>query len=669
MQSQYIDIILPLPLAGTFTYRIPEDGSIAVGMRVIVPFGHQNYTGIVYRLHNDKPDFEVKPVLEILDEQPILLPLQLTFWEWIAAYYQCTLGEVYNAALPARLKEAKKRKTRTARADLQTGRLQNGTDCKSAPATLNPFQSKAYEEIQKSFEKKNVTLLHGVTSSGKTEIYIHLIQKVLREGKQALYLVPEIALTAQLSTRLRKVFGEDLGIYHSKFSDGERVSVWNKLLNNEYRVILGVRSSIFLPFRDLGLIIIDEEHENTYKQFDPAPRYHARNAATVLASLHGAKTLLGTATPAIETYHNAVNGKYALVELMQRHEDIALPEIIVVDVKELRHKKIMKTPYSPVLLEKIKTALDCGEQVILFQNRRGFSPFLECPACAFVPKCSRCDVSLTYHKSTNRLACHYCGSVYSVPALCPKCKTAPLTMKGIGTERIEMDIEQLFPQARIARMDLDSTARKHSHEQIIRDFEEKKIDILIGTQMISKGLDFENVSVVGVLNADLLLNFPDFRAHERAFQLLTQVSGRAGRKNRRGLVVIQTTEPEHPVIQQVSGNDYRSLFEMQISERQLFGYPPFTRLINLTVKHRNEETLEKAVAALSAELQKALGNRVLGSQTPGISKIKHLHIRQFLIKLETAISAEKAKNIIRQIINNVQLEYRSLITAFDIDPM
>ena len=669
----YIEIILPLPLANTFTYRTPEncETKLQTGMRVLVPFGHQTYTGIIYRLHNAPPkgDFEIKPFLEILDEQPVLFPLQLKFWEWISAYYQCTLGEVYNAALPAKLKPktAKKRKKSVCHCVLNS--IQDFTQSPEILKELNPFQQKAFAEIENSFEEKNVTLLHGVTSSGKTEIYIHLIKKALKSNKQSLYLVPEIALTTQLSARLKKVFGNDLGIYHSKFSDGERVDVWNRLLNNEYKVILGVRSSIFLPFNDLGLIIVDEEHENTYKQHDPAPRYHARNAAIVLASLHGAKTLLGTATPAIETYFNAVSGKYALVELMQRHKEIALPEIIVADTKELRRKKLMKTPYSPILLEKIKIALNNGEQIILFQNRRGFSPYVECPACAYVPKCSRCDVSLTYHKSGNYLACHYCGNTYRLSEICPKCNHKPLIKKGLGTEKIETDIEDIFPQARIVRMDLDSTRNKNAYEKIISNFEKREIDILVGTQMISKGLDFAGVSVVGVLDADMLLNFSDFRAHERAFQLLTQVSGRAGRKNKRGQVVIQTTEFEHPVIQQVIENNYRDLFNTQIQERKLFNYPPFVRLISLTVKHRNADTLEKAVELLSAELQKMLGNRVLGSQKPTVSKIKNLYIRQFLIKIENSLSVEKAKNVIRHILSNVQTEFRSLTIAFDIDPM
>ena len=673
--AHYIETILPLPLANTFIYRIPAGCNVGLGMRVVVPFGHTTYMGIVYRLHHAPPegDFKIKPLLEVLDEQPVLFPLQLRFWEWIAAYYQCTLGEVQNAALPARLKQKKRSNVQKFNSSkvqkFNSAKVQTPESCarKDGLNSLNSFQEKAFEAIEKAFEQKNVALLHGVTSSGKTEIYIHLIEKTLKAGKQALYLVPEIALTTQLSARLRKVFGDDLGIYHSKFSDGERVEVWTKLLNNEYKVVLGVRSAIFLPFNDLGLIVVDEEHENTYKQFDPAPRYHARNAAIMLASLHGAKTLLGTATPAIETYFNAVSGKYALVELTQRHEEIALPEIIVADTKDLRRRKLMKTPYSPILLEKIQTALDNGEQVILFQNRRGFSPYVECPACAYVPKCNRCDVSLTYHRAAHYLACHYCGNTYSVNETCPKCSHAPMVKQGLGTEKIEADIEDIFPAARIVRMDLDSTRNKHDHERIIGSFERREIDILVGTQMISKGLDFAGVSVVGVLNADILLNFPDFRAHERAFQLLTQVSGRAGRKSKRGQVIIQTAEYDHPVIRQVVENDYRDLFDTQVQERKLFNYPPFVRLISLTVKHRNVDTLEKAVERLSAELQKALGNRVLGSQVPLVSKIKDLHIRQFLIKIESTLSVEKAKNAIRCIISKD--EFRPLTMAFDVDPM
>jgi primosomal protein N' (replication factor Y) len=482
----------------------------------------------------------------------------------------------------------------------EVGRLDVSETQTSAVFELNDFQQAALIEIEKQFIEKQVVLLHGVTSSGKTEIYIHLIQKALDEGKQVLYLVPEIALTTQLTTRLKRIFGKRLGVYHSKFSDAERVEIWNNVLNDKtYDVIIGVRSSVFLPFRQLGLIIVDEEHESSYKQYDPSPRYHARNAAIVLASMHGAKTLLGSATPCIESYYNAQTEKYGLVELHQRHEEMEMPEILVVDTKEAYHKKRMQGLFSDVLIEKIGKALRNKEQVILFQNRRGYAPYIECKACAFVPKCKNCDVSLTVHKVFNTLTCHYCGYTEPIPAICPVCKTPNLSTKGFGTEKIEDEIKQIFPEARVSRMDLDTTRSKKSYEKIISDFEQHKVDILIGTQMVSKGLDFESVSLVGILNADNMLNFPDFRAHERAYQLMAQVSGRAGRKNKRGLVVLQTSLPEHQIIGQVIRNDYVSMFKIQSEERQMFKYPPYFRMIQITLKHKDVNVVKQAATLWS----------------------------------------------------------------------
>ena len=441
---------------------------------------------------------------------------------------------------------------------------------------LNGHQQRAHDEIVDSFRTKNVCLLHGVTSSGKTEIYIHLIEEVIRQGKQVLYLLPEIALTTQITERLKRVFGSRLGIYHSKFPDAERVEIWQKQLSDSgYDIILGVRSSVFLPFRNLGLIIVDEEHENTYKQQDPAPRYHARNAAIVLAALYGAKTLLGTATPSVETWYNATSGKYGLVELKERYKEIQMPEIIPVDIKELQRKKRMNGPFSPLLLQYVREALEQKEQVILFQNRRGFAPMIECHTCGWVPKCKNCDVSLTYHKGLNQLTCHYCGYT----RICPACEGADLRNRGFGTEKIEDDVKRLFPEAAVARMDLDTTRTRSAYERIIADFEQGKTDILIGTQMVSKGLDFDHVSVVGILNADTMLNYPDFRAYERAFQLMAQVAGRAGRKNKRGRVVLQTKSIEHSIIPQVIGNDYEGMVNGQLAERQIFHYPPYYRLV------------------------------------------------------------------------------------------
>ena len=469
---------------------------------------------------------------------------------------------------------------------------------------LNDHQQRAYHDIMEVFREKNVCLLHGVTASGKTEIYIHLIEEIISQGKQVLYLLPEIALTTQITERLQRVFGSRLGIYHSKFPDAERVEIWQKQLSRKgYDIILGVRSSVFLPFRNLGLVIVDEEHENTYKQQDPAPRYHARNAAIVLAAMYGAKTLLGTATPSIETWHNAISGKYGLVELKERYREIQLPEIISVDIKELHRKKRMNGPFSPLLLQYIREALEQKEQVILFQNRRGFAPMIECHTCGWVPKCKNCDVSLTYHKGLNQLTCHYCGYSYQVPRVCPACEGVDLRNRGFGTEKIEDDIKTLFPEATVTRMDLDTTRTRSAYERIIADFEQGKTDILIGTQMVSKGLDFDHVSVVGILNADTMLNYPDFRAYERAFQLMAQVAGRAGRKNKRGRVVLQTKNIDHPIIPQVILNDYEGMVGGQLAERQMFHYPPYYRLIYVYLKNRNETLLDLMAQTMASKLR------------------------------------------------------------------
>lgn len=523
---------------------------------------------------------------------------------------------------------------------------------KTRPAfELNPHQKTALSSINKQFKEKNVVLLHGITSSGKTEIYIHLIQNSLKEKKQVLYLVPEIALTTQLTSRLQEVFGNKLGVYHSRFSDAERVEIWNNVLHNKtYEVIIGVRSSIFLPFKQLGLVIVDEEHEPSYKQYDPAPRYHARDSAIMLAHMHGAKTLLGTATPSIESYFNAEAGKYGYVELNVRHQEIQLPEIEVVDMKEAYRKKRYEGHFSDVLLEKIKEALQNEEQVILFQNRRGYAPYVECRACAYVPKCQHCDVSLTYHEHINTLTCHYCGYSERLTDNCPSCHTPGLKTRGFGTEQIQEEISQFFPEARVLRMDLDTTRSKKSYQQIISSVENHKTDILVGTQMVTKGLDFEKVSLVGILNADNLMNFPDFRSHERAFQLLAQVSGRAGRKHKRGSVVIQTSMPEHPVIKQVLENDYASMYQLQMGERNLFKYPPFHRLVQITVRDKDIRVVNRAVKELNIKLKERFGNRLLGPVTPVISRIQNQYIRQFLLKIENQASQKKAKELLEDII-------------------
>lgn len=538
--------------------------------------------------------------------------------------------------------------------------------------SLNEVQQEALQSIHDAFREKEVVLLHGVTSSGKTEIYIHLIQEALQRGKQVLYLLPEIALTTQITERLLRVFGSDLAVYHSKFSDNERVEIWNNLLHRKgSRVIVGVRSSLFLPFTNLGLIIVDEEHETSYKQYDPAPRYHARNAAIMLAHQLQSKVLLGTATPSLETYFNVRNGKYGLVELFQRFQEIALPKITTVDMQEQRRKKMARGIFSEPLLDGIKEALARKEQVILFQNRRGFAPMVECPSCAWVPKCHHCDVSLTYHKGINQLVCHYCGAVYPVPRSCPSCDNKMLTYKGFGTEKIEDDIQLLFPEARLGRMDTDTTRSRKSYQKIISDFENGDIDILIGTQMISKGLDFDNVSIVGVINADQLLNYPDFRAHERAYQLMAQVSGRAGRKNKQGNVVLQTSQPKHEIIRQVCENDYTGMYRMQLAEREKFNYPPFCRLISVYIKNKDRELSVSQAAVVAQKLRAVFGARVLGPDQPPVGRVQTYYIQKINLKIELDVSLEKMRLYLGNTIDELRREegFKSFLIYYDVDPM
>lgn len=537
---------------------------------------------------------------------------------------------------------------------------------------LNENQREALASILQSFKEKEVTLLHGVTSSGKTEVYIHLMREVIAQGRQVLFLVPEIALTTQLTTRLQRVFGKQLAVYHSKFSDNERVEIWNDLLKGDkIKIVLGVRSSVFLPFRDLGLVIVDEEHEATYKQQDPAPRYHGRNAALVLASMHGAKALLGTATPAIETYFNAQSGKYGLVELNARHEDLALPNIEAVDIRELKRKKRMISHFSPLLAEKIHTTLANKEQVILFQNRRGFAPMVECSLCAWVPKCQNCDVSLTYHKYRNELTCHYCGYTIPVPNTCPACGNPALSARGFGTEKIEEEINTIFPEASVARMDLDTTRTKKAYENIIHGFQQQKTNVLVGTQMISKGLDFDHVSVVGILNADTMMNYPDFRSHERAYQMMAQVSGRAGRKNKQGEVILQTSDPSHPLIRQVIANDYTGMYNAQLQERKLFRYPPFYRLIYIYMKHRDQRTLDDVSKVYADRLRTIFGDRILGPDNPPVARIQSLYIRKIVLKVELSASVVQAKEILlasrKEMMGDER--FKSLIFYYDVDPI
>lgn len=811
------DVIVPLPLKGVYTYSIPyfTEEKVKIGSRVIVQFGKKKfYTAIVCNIYvqdTTKEIGEIKEIVSLLDNAPIVYSNQLEFWNWISFYYMCTLGEVLKAALPAalklesetfvfrnadfessieltptekrifdilsdskplkiseiekltsttnvaihikslvdkeaayineniknkhslktetfvelakqfeddelnsildKLKRAKKQyqlflfflhlkddstefniskkelieksqftqsvldglieKNILKYKSIEQSRFDYGNSDLTKINLLNEYQQKAYNEITESFTFKSTVLLHGITSSGKTELYIHLIKDAIESGKQVLYMLPEIALTTQITERLKRVFGDKLAVYHSKFSDNERADVWKDLLKeNNKQVILGTRSSIFLPFSNLGLIIVDEEHETSFKQQDPSPRYNARDAAIYLAHLHNAKILLGTATPSIETYYNAVNGKFGLVSLSIRHQSIALPNIEVVNTKDLRKRKLMKSVLSPILIEKMTDALTKKEQIILFQNRRGFAPLLECKDCAWTPKCNNCDVSLTYHKNQNILLCHYCGATYPFPHQCPECKSHNLEILGYGTERIEDEVSSLFTDSNILRMDLDTTRGKHSFEKMITDFASHKADILIGTQMVSKGLDFENVSIVGILNADAMLNYPDFRAYERAFQMMTQVSGRAGRKNKQGTVFLQTTMPNNPIITFVTNNDYEALYQLQIEERKLFRYPPFYRLISITVRHRDDVVLQHASDFFIGLLKPLFADNVLGPTKPHISKIQNLFIRKILIKVDAKYSPQKVRDMIEYCKNNVmsRTENKSLLVQFDVDP-
>ena len=555
----------------------------------------------------------------------------------------------------------------------EVGRLNHGGEPHPERIkTLSLAQQDAYNQIQFAFLKKNVTLLHGVTSSGKTEIYIHLIQQALEKQQQVLYLLPEIALTVQMMDRLQRIFGNRLGIYHSKYSDAERVEIWQKQLSTHpYDVILGARSAVFLPFQRLGLVIVDEEHETSYKQQDPAPRYHARDTAIVLAQMMGAKVLLGTATPSTETYHNAQTGKYGLVELKERYQGILLPEIQVVDIKDLQHRKMMSGPFSPQLLLKVREALERGEQAILFQNRRGYAPMIECRKCGWVPHCQNCDVSLTYHRHLNQLTCHYCGSTYQVPVECPACGSRDLASRGYGTEKIEDQVREIFPEARIARMDLDTTRSRQAYERIINDFSAGRTNLLIGTQMISKGLDFDRVSVVGILNADTMLNYPDFRAYEHAFMMMAQVSGRAGRKGRQGLVILQTKSPDLSVIRQVVNNDFDAFFRSILAERRQFRYPPYCRLVYVFLKHRSDSLADAAGHDLGRLLRQWFGARVLGPDRPAVAKVKSLAIRKLVLKLEPGLNMSDVRKYLalarQQMLQDKR--YTSLQIYFDIDPL
>ena len=773
---KYVDVILPLPLPGLFTYSIPQgmEEKVVFGKRLLVPLGRsKKYIAMAVKTHNVKPEFEVKAIEQVLDAEPSLLPQQYKLWSWISDYYMSSLGDVFNAAFPAGLKSTEKfkpkmemyvglsslyrkpqslrlaidmmgRAVKQAKAfmtflqlshwdrllqeELDENGLMREDFCELKKAEIPTFvekvtkeelmneshttsaivkslvdrgflftyelevgrlntsgeahfdqikplsvpQQEAYNQILLQMMKKNVVLLHGVTSSGKTEVYIHLIKQALEEHKQVLYLLPEIALTVQIMERLHRVFGDRLGIYHSKYSDAERVEIWQKQLSGHpYDVILGARSAVFLPFQKLGLVIIDEEHETSFKQQDPAPRYHARSAAIMLANMYGAKTLLGTATPSMESYYNAQQGKYGLVEMKTRYQGILLPEIQVVDVKDLRHRKMMKGAYSPQLLAAVREALQNGEQVILFQNRRGFAPMIECKVCGWVPKCKNCDVSLTLHKNINLLTCHYCGYTYPVPTECPNCGSTELMGRGLGTEKVEDQLTEIFPEARIARMDLDTTRTRNAYERLIEDFSSGKTNLLIGTQMISKGLDFDKVRVVGILNADSMLNYPDFRAYEHAFMMMAQVSGRAGRKGKRGLVILQTKSPELPVISQVVHNDYAGFYHDLLDERRAFHYPPFFHLINVYLKHKHDKVCQQASMEMAQMLRSWFGERILGPDKPAVARVKTMNIRKIVVKLENHIDYRKVREYLIYAQERMLKDprYGALQIYFDVDPL
>ncbi len=553
-------------------------------------------------------------------------------------------------------------------------RLNESDSYREPVKKLSEAQAAAYESITSAFKFKNIVLLHGVTSSGKTEIYIHLIEEQLKIGKQVLYMLPEIALTTQIILRLKKHFGSVTGIYHSRFSDPEKVEIWKRVADTDpltgYRLILGVRSSLFLPFSNLGLIIVDEEHDNSYKQQDPAPRYHARDSAIMLAGLHKAKTILGSASPSVESYNNAVNGKYGLTELSERYGNIKLPEIIIANTREAYRKKLMVSHFTPELLNAMDVALGKEEQIILFQNRRGFSPYIECSECGWIPVCVQCAVNLTYHKGIGSLVCHYCGYTAGMPSKCGNCHSTGMVTRGFGTEKIEDDIKIVFPAARVARMDQDTTRNKNSFSKIIKAFEERRIDILIGTQMISKGLDFENLTVVGILNADNLLNYPDFRAHERSFQLMEQVSGRAGRRQKLGKVVIQTSDPANRIIRLILRHDYKRMFSLQAEERMTFNYPPFCRMVKISIKHKDRSLLNYYSEILGKDMKAIFGKRVLGPESPVISQVQLWYIKTILIKIEREKSPVKAKQLIIGAIERLEKEKgaSSLKIAVDVDP-
>lgn len=815
--QHFINVVLPIPLEKLFTYRISraEAEWLTPGIRVTVPFGKSKiYTALVYEVHTTPPEvYEAKEIHEILDQRPIVNPIQLQHWKWIAAYYMCTLGEVFRTALPSAfllesetlvlknkdvqvnendlrddeflvfealqhqsslkanevaaiidrkrvlpilnrllkknvillkeevyeqyrpklvryvklgnehlseeklegllasltrapkqsqvvlalfqlqasqqapikvtdLEKASNSSKAVIKALIEKGVLEEyfirtdrvvyeGNEGSSEIKSLNPIQKSALDDILQSFEEQKVSLLQGVTSSGKTEVYIKLIEQSILLGKQALYLLPEIALTTQLIARLRDYFGEKVSVYHSKYSLNERVEVWNNVLSMETKaqIIIGARSALFLPYTNLGLIIVDEEHESSFKQFDPAPRYHARDAAIVLGNLHGANILLGSATPSIESFYNVQTGKYGYASMNRRFGNVLMPDIELVDLKEQTRKRKMKGHFSERLLEEITETLDAHEQIIIFQNRRGYAPIVECTTCGHAPQCPNCDVSLTYHQYRKQLRCHYCSYHMALQETCLACGSPTLDTKGFGTEQIQEEIQKLFPNAKTARMDLDTTRGKYGYEKIITAFEQREIDILVGTQMLTKGLDFRNVNLVGIMNADSLLNFPDYRAHERAFQLMTQVAGRAGRTKKRGKVIIQSYNPYHQILKQVSTNDYIGMYAEQIYEREVYKYPPINRIIRITFKHKNFNILNEAAEWFAKSLRNVFGESVLGPEYPPVARIRNQYLKNVLIKINRDRAISRTKDNVKKIERsfNAISQYRGVRVIYNVD--
>lgn len=709
---QLIDVILPLALRGTLTYRVPAAlaSQVRVGQLVIVPVKRKHYTAIVANLYEGAGSPELRDMTSIVEPAALVTPDQLRLWRWMAQYYMCAPGEVAKAALPAGFKNEEKMRKRSEKAASPTTppsedaleALTSGYDRQALPALLHhqlsPAQETAAGSIRQQWaENQRVVLLHGVTSSGKTEVYIRLIQEALSRGEQVLYLVPEIALTTQLTTRLGKVFGQLMSVWHSKFTDKQRMELWRRQLSAEGSpLVLGVRSAIFLPWHKLGLIIVDEEHEQSYKQQDPAPRYNARDVATVLGQMLGAHVLLGSATPALETYTHAQEGKYGYVALTERYGGVELPEIEVENMAELKRKRLLTSPFSPRLTQLIRATLGDGLQGILFQNRRGYSPVLTCRSCGWTPKCTRCDVSLTYHQKAvdNRqqttdganepslasshiapargtMVCHYCGAVYQVPRQCPQCEGTDLRDVGYGTEKIEAAARAVFPDARIQRMDLDTTRSRKSYEEIITSFQQGKKNLLIGTQMVTKGLDFGKVHVVGILNADQILSQPDFRAYERSFQMLSQVAGRAGRRSGRGKVVLQTSQPELPVVQHIVRNDYAGFYKQEMEERRLFEYPPFTRVIYIYVKSPKDAQAEAAARVMADMLRPRLPlGHLLGPERPFVARVALQYIRRIMVKVPATENPGEVRRLLHGAREYLltQPDLKSVNIYFDVDP-